>query len=101
MPALDRLAARFRGRPFALVALNEDREGQAVAAPFLAGLKLANIALYTDPQGRVQRALKVRSLPTTVVFDAAGREVGRLALPADWSAPEAVALIEHFVNRAR
>lgn len=101
MPALDRLAARLKDRRFALVALNEDREGVAKAAPFLVALKLKNIALYADPMGRVQRALKVSGLPTTIVFDAAGREVGRLALPADWSSPEAIALIEHFINQAR
>lgn len=101
MPSLDRLAERFRGRPFALVALNEDREGAAKAGPFLAGLKLRNVALYTDPQSRVQWAFKVGSLPTTIVFDAAGREVGRLARPADWSSPEAIALIEHFIAKAR
>lgn len=101
LPSLDRLAARFAGRPFALVALNEDREGATKAGPFLAGLRLGNLALYTDPMSRVQWSLKVRGLPTTIVFDAAGREVGRLERPADWASPEAIALIEHFVKKAR
>ena len=90
-----------RGPRFRLVALNEDRGGAKVAAPFLARLKLNNIALYTDPDGAVQRALGVAGLPTTVVIDARGREVGRMIAPADWSAPEAVALIRAFIDRAR
>jgi len=99
MPSLDRLAARFRGRPLALVALNLDREGAAKAAPFLAEHRLSNLALYTDPLGRVQRALDVTILPTTIIFDAAGREVGRLAMPAEWDSPEARALVEYFVRQ--
>lgn len=99
MPSLDRLAARFRGRPLALVALNLDREGAAKAAPFLAEHRLSNLALYTDPMGRVQRALGVTVLPTTVIFDAAGREVGRLEAPAEWDAPEARALVDYFVRQ--
>lgn len=97
MPSLDRLAARLADRPVALVALNEDRGGAEVAAPFLEKLKLGNLPLYLDPEGAVQRALEVGSLPTTIVIDAEGREVGRLVGPADWSSPEAVALIETFL----
>lgn len=99
MPSLDRLAARFRGRPFALVALNLDREGAAKAAPFLAEHRLSNVALYVDPAGSVQRALDVTVLPTTVIFDASGREVGRLARPAEWDSYEARSLVEYFVRQ--
>ena len=97
MPSLDRLAARLKGRPFALVALNVDREGAAKAAPFLARLGLVSTALYLDPGGRAQRALKVGALPSSILFDAKGRELGRLTGQAEWDAPEAVALITHFL----
>ncbi len=98
MPSLDRLAARLEGRPFALVALNLDRGGAVEAAPFLARLGLGHIALFLDPGGRAQRALNVRALPSSILFDAKGREVGRLGGPAEWDAPEAVALIRHFID---
>jgi thiol-disulfide isomerase/thioredoxin len=99
MPSLDRLAARFRGRPFALVALNLDREGAVKAAPFLAEHRLSNVQLYIDPPGKVQRALGVTVLPTTVIFDATGREVGRLERPAEWDSHEARALVDYFVRQ--
>lgn len=99
MPALDRLAARLKGPGFSLIALNEDREGAAKAAPFLARLGLKNLAPYVDDRGRVQRALGVASLPTTIIIDGRGREVGRLVGPAEWDAPEAVALVRFFIER--
>src|SRR3546814_4571920 len=48
----------LRDVPFALVALNEDRDGARVAPPFIARLGLEHTALYTDPGGAVQRALE-------------------------------------------
>lgn len=100
MPSLDALAAAMKGRPFKLIALNEDRQGEIVARPFLEKLGLANLPLYLDPGGEVQRALDVRALPTTIVFDPRGREVGRLVGPADWASPEARELVLHFMERA-
>lgn len=101
MPALDTLAAAMKGRPFALVALNEDRQGASVARPFLDRLGLKSTALYLDPGGQAQRALGVGALPTTVVFDGRGRELGRLVGPADWASAEARALIAHFIANDR
>ena len=33
-------------------------------------------------------------MPTTLVIDRNGKEIGRLVGPADWGSPEALALIE-------
>ncbi len=99
MPSLDRLAARLKGPGFALIALNEDREGAAKAVPFMARLGLKNLPLYVDDRGAVQRALGVGSLPTTILIDGRGREVGRLVGPAEWDSPEAVALARFYIAR--
>jgi thiol-disulfide isomerase/thioredoxin len=101
MPALDRLQKQLGDSRFAVVALNEDRNGAEVAPPFMDRLGLSALALYLDPGGAVQRAFGVTSLPTTILIDARGREVGRLVGPAEWTAPEAVALIRHFVDEER
>jgi hypothetical protein len=45
----------------------------------------------------VQRALGVRGLPTTIVFDADGRELGRFEGDANWDGPDARAMLEHFL----
>ena len=33
-------------------------------------------------------------MPTTILIDEAGKEIGRLVGPADWASPEAKQLIE-------
>jgi hypothetical protein len=38
-------------------------------------------------------------LPTTVLLDPAGREVGRLIGPADWASPGAVAFVKGYMRK--
>lgn len=98
MPALDRLQAKYGGPDFEVIALSIDREGLEKVTPFYAEIGLENLRIYLDPPGRLQRAFGIARLPTTVLIDREGREVGRLEGPAEWMAPEAQALIRHFIE---
>ena len=40
----------------------------------------------------------VNVMPTTVVFDRNGNEVGRLEGGAEWDSPEALALLRWFID---
>lgn len=100
MPALDALERHLGGPRFQVVAVSVDRGGQAAVAPFYRKAGIARLAIYLDPKGELQRAMGVVSLPTSVLIDARGREVGRLVGPAEWQAQEAVALVRHFMVRA-
>jgi len=99
LPSLERLQAKLQKEPFALVALSIDRNepGAEKARAMLKRLHLDALAFHHDGEGRVFRALGVEVMPTTVVFDSAGREVGRLKGPAEWDAPEAEALVRSFI----
>lgn len=98
MPSLDRLQAQLGDDRFEVVTLSIDREGLEIVAPFYADHGLEHLAIYLDPESRTPRALQVRGLPTTFLFDPEGREIGRFAGPADWDGPDAVALIRHYLN---
>jgi hypothetical protein len=39
----------------------------------------------------------VRGLPTSILIDAEGRELGRLEGAAKWDAPETIAFLRHFM----
>ena len=52
-----------------------------------------HLGIYRDPKAAAGRALGAYGLPTTVVIDRQGREVGRLLGPAEWDSEEAMALI--------
>lgn len=94
MPALDKLETKLGGKDFEVVAVNIDKGGPEKPAAFLKETGVTKLALYTDPSGKLFSKLKAVGMPTTLVIDRNGKEIGRLIGPADWASPEAIALIE-------
>jgi thiol-disulfide isomerase/thioredoxin len=98
MPSLDRLQAELGGTDFTVITLSEDRN-PAVIAPFYETHGLEHLKPYHDPSGALSRAFGIRGLPTSVLIDRQGREVGRLEGPAEWDSGEALALLRHFLRQ--
>lgn len=100
MPTLAKLAAEFEGRPVEVVAISIDKgeDDQAKARAFIA--KHPPLKFYIDPTAKLPFALNppAMGMPTTVIYGADGVERARLAGEADWSAPEAKAVIEKVLT---
>jgi thiol-disulfide isomerase/thioredoxin len=94
MPSLDRLEKELGSDRFEVVALAVDRGGLDAARKFLSEINVERLKLYADPTTRSGPALRVVGMPTTILIDRQGREIGRLPGPADWSSPEAKRLVE-------
>ena len=94
MPALQRLQAALGSDKFEVVALAVDKAGLEGAKKFLADNKITGLKLYADPTAREGLDLKVIGMPTSILIDPQGREIGRLIGPAEWDSPEAKRLIE-------
>ena len=94
MPQLNALQAELGGDGFEVVAINIDKGGPDKARKFLEETKAADLAPYTDPSGKLFATLKAVGMPTTLLIDREGREIGRLVGPADWASPEAKRLVE-------
>jgi thiol-disulfide isomerase/thioredoxin len=94
MPALDKLQAELGSDKFEVVALALDKAGVAGAKKFLADIKADKLGVYADPTGKEGTRLRVIGMPTTILIDVEGREVGRLIGPAHWDSAEAKRLIE-------
>jgi thiol-disulfide isomerase/thioredoxin len=99
MPALDRLQARLGERGFEVLAISLDRGGARLVKPFYEKAGLKALGIYLDPTSKIASALGARGLPTSLLLDRDGREIGRLEGEADWDAPEAVALIEYLLKQ--
>ncbi len=65
---------------------------------FYAEVGIRHLAIYRDPKAAAGRALGALGLPTTVVIDQGGREVGRLLGPAEWDSAEALALLRSLME---
>ncbi|HXK53675.1 MAG TPA: TlpA disulfide reductase family protein [Hyphomicrobiales bacterium] len=93
MPELDRLQGEVGGDDFEVVAINLDRSGPQPGRDFYQETGLEKLGFYHDPDGRIFRDLRALGMPTTLLVDKKGCELGRLAGPADWAAGEALELV--------
>jgi thiol-disulfide isomerase/thioredoxin len=97
MPALDRLQGEINAKEFAIVAVNIDTGDPAKPHRYLSEVGIKNLAYYDDPSTNVFQELKrvgrAVGLPTSILIDRAGCEIGYLAGPAEWSSEVAITLV--------
>ncbi|NIJ41442.1 thiol-disulfide isomerase/thioredoxin [Parvibaculum indicum] len=94
MPELDKLQGEMGGDSFQVLALSVDRQGLERARDFLDNtVKAQHLALYNDPKSSANFQLRAVGLPTTLLVDPQGREMGRISGPAPWDGRQALALI--------
>ena len=94
MPTLGALQRRFQGR---IRVIPVDFDGDAKKADAMAELaRLSNGSLpfYMDSSRALMFDVQAAGMPTTIIYDAQGRELARLSGGADWSSDEAAAVIE-------
>lgn len=99
MPTLDRLQSTLGGSSFEVVALSIDRGGMDVVRKFFTEIGVRNLTMYLDTSGKASRELGAVGLPTTLLIDREGQEIGRLIGPAEWDGPEMVAFIKCAISR--
>lgn len=98
MPALATLARAVAPDNIAVLPLSSDHGGAKAVAAFFTGHHITDLPVLLDPDGAAARTLHVAGLPTSVVIDKQGRERARLEGSADWSTPEAVALVRRLAS---
>jgi thiol-disulfide isomerase/thioredoxin len=103
MPALDRLQAKFGGPEFQVVAVNIDTNRLDRPKAFFAEAGVKTLSLYADPSADAFESLKVAGkalgLPTSLLIDKDGCEIGVMAGPAPWDSEDGAKLIATMLNR--
>jgi len=95
MPTLAKLQAAYAGQPVEVVAISIDSEADtAKAKQFIA--KHAPLKFYQDRAMKLPFVLKPAAdgTPITVIYGKDGLEKGRVSGDADWSQPDAKAVID-------
>lgn len=92
MPSLDRLAAR-EGDNLQVLALSQDMEGRQKVTDFFAARRFAELEPYLDPRLDFMMTLRVETLPTTILYDAEGKEVWRMTGRSEWDDERAARLL--------
>jgi thiol-disulfide isomerase/thioredoxin len=98
MPTLAKLQANYAGQPVEVVAVSIDSATALdKARMFIA--KNAPLKFYHDPNMKMPFAVTPQApgMPTTIIYGPDGVERGRLAGGAEWSGPDAKALIDKII----
>jgi thiol-disulfide isomerase/thioredoxin len=97
MPALDALEQKLGGPDFEVVAVNIDTRDPQKPLTFLKDVGVSHLAYYSDQSARVfedlKSAGKAFGMPTTIIVDRSGCEIGNMAGPAEWASEDGVKLV--------
>lgn len=97
MPGLNRLQSELGGEDFTILPISLDFGGPDKPQRFLDANKLDHLGLYLSASTKLLQHFGAPGLPYTVLVDREGREIARLAGPAEWDSPEAFAIIKEAI----
>ncbi|WP_036049599.1 TlpA disulfide reductase family protein [Bradyrhizobium sp. Tv2a-2] len=104
MPALNGLQAKLAGPNFQVVAINIDTRDPEKPKKFLSDAGLTKLDYFTDEKAKVFQDLKsigrALGMPTSVLVDPKGCEIGTIAGPAEWNSDDAIKLITAALSPA-
>ncbi len=98
MPALNRLQQEMGGEDFQVVTISLDRSMDEVV-DFFERFDLADLPIIHDGTMSSYTRIQTPGLPTSILYDRQGREIGRLTAPAEWDSEDAMRLIQAAINR--
>ena len=97
MPSLERIHERYKGRDFALIAINIEENKETVLNHVRKnGLSFTNLL---DTDGQVSVEYGVRSTPMKYLIDKEGNMVGVALGYRNWDQDEINILIEALLNK--
>ena len=105
MPALDKLQAALGGDKFEVVTINIDTRDPEKPLAFLKEAGVMHLAYYSDQSAKVFQELKLAGkafgMPTTLIVDPSGCEIGEMAGPAEWASDDGVKLVSAAIANGK
>jgi thiol-disulfide isomerase/thioredoxin len=93
MPALNELQDDYRDQGLNVVAINLDGDAQK-GLDFYTKESLTALGFHNDPDLLAPSLFGTASLPLTVIYDSAGKEIGRTWGAPDWTSDDGRAVVE-------
>ena len=81
-----------------IITVASGRNSKDAIEAFFIDNNLANLNKYRDPRGKMAMSYGVTALPTTVVIDSAGKEIGRIIGDIDWNTENIRAFLRNLLK---
>ncbi len=88
MPSLNHLAKKFRKDKIEIITIASGRNSISHIEDFFLKNEIDELPKYRDPSGKTAISYKVIGLPTTIIINSKGKEVGRILGDIDWRKEE-------------
>ena len=85
MPSLNNLAENMKYDDVRIITVASGRNSKEAIESFFSDNDLVNLDKFRDPRGKIAMSYGVTALPTTVVIDPSGKEIGRIIGDIDWN----------------
>jgi thiol-disulfide isomerase/thioredoxin len=103
MPSLEALQKKLGGPNFEVVTINIDTRDADKPKAWLKEVGISDLNYYADSNAKTFQDLKAVGrafgMPTTLLMDPQGCEIGTIAGPAEWASDDAVKLIEAALGK--
>ncbi|ADT92444.1 TlpA disulfide reductase family protein [Shewanella baltica] len=99
LPAIERLATKFKAEDFVLLPISIDAEGKQQVQPFLNSLGMPNFNSYYDQSQSLGDVFPLDTIPATFIFDQQGQLIAFVRSYVDWDDAKAVTLIQGFIDK--
>ncbi|HLY57170.1 MAG TPA: TlpA disulfide reductase family protein [Stellaceae bacterium] len=98
LPSLDRLKHARDGDNFQVETISEDHGGDVAITDYFKKTEISYLPHYSDSDGDYSRLLKFDSLPTTILLDKDGKEIGRYdSGPVEWDQGDAGRFLDFYI----
>ena len=98
MPSLNSLAQNMKYEDIQVITIASGRNSKEAIDGFFDDNNLVNLKKYRDPRGRIAVKYGVTALPTTVVINPTGLEIGRIIGDIDWDTADVRSFLETLLE---
>ncbi|GHE03583.1 thioredoxin [Defluviimonas sp. 20V17] len=98
MPTLDRLQAQMGGAKLQVLPIATIRNRLPAIQRFYKEDGIKRLPILIDPKAELARRMGVMGLPVTVIVNPDGQEIARLIGEANWSGPDARAVLGALIG---
>lgn len=101
MPTLDRLQQEMASDDFTVLAVSIDRDGLEKPKRFLERAGVEHLELLVDDTQKLAFTYNAYQLPSTILLDRQGREIGRMVGDTEWDSPEVKTFLKAVIEKTK
>ena len=98
LPSIDYLQKVLDREDFTFIPVSVDREGLDLVAEYMATHDINNLPIFLDDDMKAARALFINGIPSTIIIDRDGREIGRILGHRNWALSEVENLFRQIIR---